>query len=479
MTLSRREFVKKSSLLATPLILPKTSWSELSSTASNIRVAVIGVGGKGTAHVRDFSQIKGVTVAAVCDADTAHMDKALAKYKEDTGNDIKGIKKYQDYRKLLEDKDIDAVIIATQNHWHTLMSIWACQAGKDVYVEKPVSHNILEGQLVTKAAEKYNRLVMHGTQNRSREELYEAMEFVNQGNLGEVKLVRTICYRRRKTMGKVEGTGVIPSTVDYDLFTGPAPLEPLKRINMHYDWHWQWAMGNGEIGNQAIHELDKSRWFAGHKTAAPRVISVGGRFGYDDDGQTPNNHIIYYDYDKVPIIAEVRALSQHLRVEVRPVYLQQRVSAIIHCEGGTVVEDRVYDEDGKQMKRFERRGNHHEHFIDVLRSQKFEQSRAPMLQAHRSCTLIHQANISHRLGQKADPMETIERVSDKPAMIEAFGRMSEHLRNNGVDILQDHSTLGAALEFDTKTEKFTGSYADEANQMHGRDYRAGYDPRKV
>jgi predicted dehydrogenase len=247
-----------------------------------VRLAIIGLRGRGREHIQRFASLPNVEIAALCDIDDSVMQERLAA--------VRGMgfqpKTYTDIRKLLEDKSIDAVSIATPNHWHTLMSIWACQAGKDVYVEKPCSHNLWEGKQLVRAAEKYHRIVQHGTQSRSIPSVKEAVKQIHEGLLGDLYLTRGLCFNWRDTIGHTP-VSAIPAGVDYDLWTGPAPYLPFTKNRFHYNWHWAWNYGNGDIGNQGIHEMDIARWGLG--LGFPNKISaMGGHFMFDDDQQTPN-----------------------------------------------------------------------------------------------------------------------------------------------------------------------------------------------
>src|SRR5512136_1140786 len=282
--LSRRYFLKTSFLTTAGLSLPARFWAQVPGANDDIRVAVVGFGGRGGAHINEFSKMKGVRVVALCDADK-HILEAGAKRFADKGTPVKA---YQDFRRLLEDKEVDVISSATPNHWHSLIVVWACQAGNDVYIEKPVSHNVFEGRKAYEASRKYNRIVQPGTQSRSNTALREALEWVRAGNIGKIKVARGLCYKRRPSIGKVDGPQPIPDYIDYDLWCGPALKLPLMRKRLHYDWHWVWNTGNGDMGNQGIHEMDKCRWALGKRELPRSVFSVGGRLGYLDDGETPN-----------------------------------------------------------------------------------------------------------------------------------------------------------------------------------------------
>src|SRR4051812_40432209 len=289
---TRRSFLKTSlAATATALSWPARSWSQVAGANEDIRIAVIGFRSRGESHVNAFTKMKGVRLVALCDAD-ANVLEGRAKRLE---KGSLSVATYTDIRKLLENKNIDAISTATPNHWHSLVSIWAIQAGKDVYVEKPVSHNVFEGRKLVEAARKYNRIVQTGTQGRSSHALREAFAWVKEGHLGKIKVARGLCYKRRPSIGKVNGPQPVPESVDYDLWCGPSPKTPLMRSKLHYDWHWVWATGGGDISNQGIHEMDKSRWGLGKAELSPRILTVGGRFDYVDDGETPNTLFTIHD----------------------------------------------------------------------------------------------------------------------------------------------------------------------------------------
>ncbi|MHC4542652.1 MAG: Gfo/Idh/MocA family oxidoreductase, partial [Planctomycetota bacterium] len=299
--ITRRDFVKGSIAAGAALAMP---FSRVWGANDDIHAAVVGFRGHGQNHINAYLKIPGVRVVALCDADEEVLARGVARFKARNEK----VDAYVDVRKMLEDKNIDVVSTATPNHWHALVTVWACQAGKDVCVEKPVSHNMFEGRKMVEAARKYNRIVQADLDLRSNEGLVEAIRYVRQGELGEIVVVRGFCYKRRESMGKVAGPQKVPESVDYDLWCGPAPKGPLMRKNLHYDWHWVWPTGCGEIGNNGPHQLDVCRWVLGTSELPRRVMSIGGRFGYDDDGETPNAQIAIYDYETAPIIYEVRGL---------------------------------------------------------------------------------------------------------------------------------------------------------------------------
>ena len=264
-SINRREFLQDSAFLAAALAgtglaggaRAEEKEAKKDSAAERLRVAVVGVNSRGMSHIGGLANKHNCVVTTICDADSGVIGRAMRAVERAQG---KPPRYEQDVRKLVEAKDIDIITIATPNHWHSLMAIWAMQNGKDVYVEKPVSHNVSEGRRVVEAARKYGRICQAGTQIRSMPGIREAMQFLHDGKLGKISVARGLCYKRRDSIGKADGTQKVPATCDYDLWCGPAPKKPLARKRLHYDWHWVWDTGNGDLGNQGIHEMDKARW---------------------------------------------------------------------------------------------------------------------------------------------------------------------------------------------------------------------------
>ena len=473
---NRRRFVQQSLAASTGVFyIAKTSWAQ-KSPGDTINVAVIGFGGRGGSHISGYrgQSKEGVNVAALCDVDSKVLSKGVAGFEKDK---LK-VTGYTDIRKLLENKDIDAVSIATPNHWHSLASIWAMQAGKDVYVEKPVSHNLWEGRQMVNAARRYGKMVQTGTQSRSsRTGIGEAAKWVQEGNLGKILLSRGLCYKKRSSIGKTEGPQPIPDTIDFDLWCGPAPKTELTRKRLHYDWHWTWAYGNGDLGNQGIHQMDIARWFLGEMALSPRVWSLGGRLGYEDDGETANTQIVYHDYEKAPLLFEVRGLPQAKDAKDMDKYKGAGVGVIVECEGGYVVvpsysNATAYDKDGKMIKEWKGAEDHFKNFILACRSRRMEDLNADILEGHLSSALCHTGNISYRLGQQSDPDAILEQVKGDRFAQESIGRMTEHLAKNDVDIKKDKLTIGPSLKFDPETEKFIDN--DAANALVRPKYRDPY-----
>jgi predicted dehydrogenase len=307
-TLDRRDFLARTSAAAGATL----AWNAWEAAAQDrpargpnedIRMGVIGVRGRGASHIDGFQSLSGVQVVALCDID----EKVLRQRGEDLQQRTKHkIKVFTDLREMLDDGQIDAVSVATPNHWHSLAGIWAMQAGKDVYVEKPCSHNVWEGRQLVNAARKYGRLCQHGTQGRSCPAIREAMDHLQKGLIGDVYMARGLCYKWRDTIGKTPDEPV-PAGVNYDLWLGPAPQRPFSRNRFHYNWHWHWDYGNGDMGNQGVHEMDMARWGLG--VGLPKKIqSAGGHYMFDDDQETPNTLVCTFEYpeEKKMLVFETR-----------------------------------------------------------------------------------------------------------------------------------------------------------------------------
>ncbi len=485
--LDRRGFLKSSLLTAASLSLfpalgaetgkKRKARTPVASQAtganSDIRFAVVGFNGRGMSHIQGFREVKGTRMVALCDVDQHLLDREVKKYR-DLGEKIEA---YTDVRKLLENKDIDVVSFATPNHWHALGAIWAMQAGKDVYVEKPVSHNVWEGRRIVEVARELNRIVQTGTQSRSSSGITEAIQWVREGHIGKIVRARGLCYKRRPSIGKVDGPQPIPPGIDYDLWCGPAPKTPLMRKHLHYDWHWVWPTGNGDLGNQGIHQMDMGRWALGETALSPRVLSVGGRLGYVDDGTTPNTMIVFHDYPAAPLIFEVRGLPARAEAKDMDKYREVSIGVVVDCEGGSMVIPgytgaKILDKDGTEIKKFAGASSHFANFIDAVRSRKPSDLHADILQGHLSSALCHTGNISYRLGKTQPPEEIREAVKGDKDLAEALGRMEQHLAANNVDLKQTPATLGAALKMDPQAERFIGN--PQADQLLTREYRVPF-----
>jgi predicted dehydrogenase len=468
---TRRDFLKSSIPAGVALALP---FSRALGANEDIRVAVVGFRGKGAQHIGVFHDLAGVRVVALCDVDKNILDREVKKFSDRNEK----VSTYTDVRNMLQDKSIDAVVTAAPNHWHSLITIWACQAGKDVYVEKPVSHNIWEGRKMVEAARKYNRIVQTGTQNRSDVGLREAVEYIQQGNLGKILWAHGLWFKLRPSIGKVNGPQKVPSYIDYDLWTGPAPLQPLMRKNLHYDWHWVWATGNGDMGNLGAHQIDDCRWIVGQSELPPRVISVGGRFGYVDDGKTPNTQMAIFCYEPAPIIIEVRGLPREKGTRAMDHYRGVRSGNVIQCEHGYFAGGRgggwVYDNEGKKVKQFKGDGGagHQANFIKAMRTRRRSDLHAEILEGHLSAALCHMANISYRLGCESAPERIREMIQGSKEALGTFERVQAHLAANEVDLEKMPAVLGPWLKMDSEKERFVGDFPTRwANELLKHDYR--------
>lgn len=394
-----------------------------------VRVAICGIHGRGNDHLENYSKIPNVQIAALCDVDESVLNMRLSQMEK------MGLPKpvtYTDVRKLLEDKSIDAVSIATPNHWHTLMAIWACQAGKDVYVEKPCSHNLWEGQQLVKASQRYNRIVQHGSQIRSATAIREMVLKMKEGIIGETYLARGLCYKWRDTIGRA-AVEPVPSGVDYDLWTGPAPVHAFTKNRFHYNWHWNWTFGNGDLGNQGIHQVDVARWGMG--LGFPNKVSaMGGHFMFDDDQQTPNDLNCAFEFDlpdgkRRMITFEVRHWITNHEAEIgtralgTPEPKRSAGTAKLGPMAGShnTVGNIFYgskgylstgDEDARTYSVWLGRDQeqqppvhggaekaHFQNFIDCVISRNKADLNAPIEEGHISCALMHLANASYRLGR--------------------------------------------------------------------------------
>src|SRR5580692_9664820 len=347
---SRREFLERSALLSAAAATLGSTSATLADTKpvatrgvnDKLRVAVVGVRGRGMSHVGGFLGKNNCEITTVCDCDEAVIGSAM---KAIEGKQGKAPAYEQDIRKVVENKDIDIISIATPNHWHALMAVWAMQNGKDVYVEKPATHNVREGAIMLATARKHQRICQVGTQSRSNTGMREAIAFLQSGKIGKVELAIGLCYKKRDSIGKVKEPTEPPKSMNYDLWCGPSPMVPVMRSKLHYDWHWVWGTGNGDLGNQGVHEMDKARWGLGKKTLPTNVLCVGGRFGYVDDGETANTQLALFDYLDSKLIFEVRGLEtkDYKGAKVGNLWIGSEGSVVCPSYNSGV----AYDRDGK------------------------------------------------------------------------------------------------------------------------------------
>jgi predicted dehydrogenase len=470
--LTRRAFLGQSLAAAATVTLAGTKSSgRVLGAADTLRVAVAGLNGRGGAHVKAFARMKGVQVVCLIDPDTRTFAGRVKEVEGQAGNTPKTL---QDVRKALDDKSIDVLAIATPNHWHSLMTIWACQANKDVYVEKPCSHNVHEGRIAVQAARKYKRVVQHGTQRRSNSDWARVAAVIRSGKLGRLLVARGLCYKTRRSIGERKPERP-PAEVDFGLWLGPAAEQPFHRNLVHYNWHWFWDFGNGDIGNQGVHHMDVARWMIPGATLPRSVLSLGGRFGYSDQGQTPNTQLTVFDYGPTQLIFEVRGLKTDA-------FRGARTGNVFHLEGGVIVGDAggtFYPKGGSKSAplpkveaevRLGPGGGHFGNFIAAVRSRKTADLNADILEGHYSSALGHLANVSYRLGEEVPFNPRTKAFGANKDAYEALERLEEHLgRGNGLKLEGLKYRLGRKLVLDAKTESVVGDAA--ANRLLTRDYR--------
>lgn len=487
---SRRSFLKKIAIGGTGLLFPyvpmisgKSKGKHIVGANDEIQVAVIGVNGHGMTHVNAYKKMKGVRIAAICDVDSNVLNRVVS----DLSKEGIQVKPYKDLRKLYEDKDIDAVSIALPNHWHSLAAIWACQAGMHVCVEKPISHCIWEGRKLVEAARKYNRLVQADLDSRSNINLDLGIKYM-QKYLGKVLLVRIMNYKRRPSIGKSSGPGTIPASVDYNLWTGPCVMQSLPRKRLHYDWHWQWLTGNSELGNNGPHQLDICRWGLGKKTLPTSAFSFGGRFGYIDDGQTPNTQVAVFDYDGIPVIYDSRGLGERLGSDnmdgtviytatgkeiFKPYKGSANCTIYFICENGVLSGNKIYDNDGMLVKSFSEPGTvgPQYNFVKALRSGKIQDLKIDILEGHLSAVMSHMGNISYQLSESISAVELKEKIQSIPYLGQVFQNMENHLIANGIDLKLNKFYCGPTLHMDSQKELFVGEESERANLFIKDSYR--------
>lgn len=458
--MERREFIQKSAkgtiaLGTAPLIFSNSNWK---GANDRVNVAVIGIRGMGQSHIQEYQKLKNVEVAALCDVDENLFAERVKKHFTDKS--LREPKLYTDMRKLFEDKSIDAVSVVTPNHWHALAGIWAIQAGKHASIEKPSCHTIEEGQKLIEAARKYNVVVQDGAEQRSNPGAQSAIKFLGDGKLGEVYMAKGICYKWRDSIGKypdgymredekyastVGGKSWIgPFTksymdkVDYDMWLGPAPERPFNRNRFHYNWHWNWDYGNGDMGNQGVHEMDIARCGLGVKLPT-KVSSIGGHMMFADDQQTPNVQMVLFEFqnpegsDDQKKILQFEVRHWMTNPEGNHLGFGESLTNTYKTNPGNVVGDIFYGSEGYMLKDVsgwqtfmgkdrepgesgKGMGNHYQNFIDAIRANNPNLLTGTIEEGFYSCALIHLANISYRLGRTLDiDPQTLTVLNDEEA----------------------------------------------------------------
>ncbi|MDA3927143.1 MAG: Gfo/Idh/MocA family oxidoreductase [Kiritimatiellae bacterium] len=450
--ISRRKFIKRSAAAsAIYSLVPHT----VLGANERVNMGVIGTGSMGGGHCGSFNK-GGSRVIAVSDADLSRIGK------------VPGAVQHQDMRKLLEMKDIDAVVVATPNHWHSLAAIWSMQAGKHVYVEKPVSHNLFEGRQMVNAARRYNRVCQAGTQQRSCPAPQAVAKDIKAGKYGKVLWVHCSKLGSRQPIGKLTAPVKPPASVDYNLWAGPTPMAPIMRTKFHYDWHWQFNWGDGEMGNWGVHFLDDLRHMLGWNDVPTNVMSLGNRF-WDDNGDTPNMQMALMEHRGVKVVVDIRNLPGVRGGKGGAVYLGSRGGNYIMCEKGYIKITRgggaAFDLDGKRITNYKGNGGstHRANFLEAVRSGDNSTLAAEIEVGHQSTAMCHLANIAWRLGKEMPVDQIRSLVNGHKDALNTIDSMQAQLEFNKIDLEKMPMLAGPRLTYDNVAERFTGEHADKAN----------------
>jgi predicted dehydrogenase len=474
---TRRTFLKKTAAatagIGVGLTIAGTKASgRVLGANDTIRVGVAGINGRGKDHIGTFAGMDRVQVTHLIDPDSS-LFEARSQLVRSRGKNTP--KCFQDIRKALEDKDLDAVSVATCNHWHSLITIWSCLAGKDVYVEKPCSHNPFEGRKCVEAARRNKCIVQHGTQSRSEASWHRQIAAVKSGKYGKLLISYGYASKERGSIGFKQPKDP-PKELDFNIWLGPAPVQPYHENLVHYNWHWFWDFGNGEIGNQGVHQMDIARWAITAATGlvGPKsVISMGGRFGYKDQGQTPNTQLTIFDFGDCKLFFEDYGLVTNKTRKVdNEFYLEEGVIKDAGRRRGAMFFPKGKDEPEPLVEADFTcyAGDNFQNFINCVRSRKQEELNAEILRGHLSATLCHLGNASYRLGEMAPFSKTPEVLSGDEDAVGAFQRMKEHLASHtDMNVDEAEYRLGRKLTYDPATEKFVGD--PEANKLLTRAYR--------
>jgi predicted dehydrogenase len=479
---TRRQFIQSSAAASTAFGLFTIAGTKASGRViganDTIRVGVAGIRGRGQSHIQGFAKglkDQKVQVTYLIDPDTRLFESRKSSVSESGGNDPQCVK---DIRKALDDPNLDAVSVATCNHWHSLIAVWACQAGKDVYVEKPISHNVYEGRKCVEAAQKYSRIVQHGTQQRSSLERARQIAAIQSGKYGKLLVSKGYCCKPRWSIG-TRPLESAPEQLDFNIWLGPAPEQPYHGNLVPYNWHWFWDTGNGDIGNQGVHEIDVARWAIKNGTLPNSVWSLGGRFAFDeggraDQGQTPNIQMAVFDYGDTLLVFEVRGLVGEKSG------LPNKVGNEFYTSEGVIRDGMFFrhgKSEGEKVAGGEARvtpGGTFGSFIHAVRSRKNEDVNANAEVAHYSAALCHLANISYRLGQQVPYDKAGQSLGDNKQVVESFDALRDNLKVIGLNLAETSYTVGRKLALDPKAERFVGEGAEAANPLLSRAYRAPF-----
>lgn len=473
---SRRHFLKSAAAagFATFVIGGTKASRPVLGANDRIRVAVCGIKGRGQSHIGGFGELEGVEVALLVDPDSRLFGLTETAH---------GLKAVQDARYAFDDPNIDVVSVATPNHWHSLLTIRACQAGKDVYVEKPLSHNIYEGRKCVEAARAHNRMVQHGTQSRSSSNVAKMIAAVHSERYGKLLVSKGYCCKPRWSIGQ-KPTIPAPSELDFNIWLGPAPEQPYHENLVHYNWHWFWDFGNGDTGNQGVHQMDVAMWGIKDGTLPTRVWSLGGRFSVNDQGQTPNTQLTVFEYGEAILLFETRGLVEQKGTgtgeKQSDFPFPRKVTNEFYTTEGMIADGQFYPNGGGQPQPIEvaeeadvTPGGPFGSFITAVKSRNVEDLNADVEVGHYSSALCHLSNISYRLGSQVPFSASTQSLGDNAQVVESYEIIRANLQGVGVKLEETEYRLGRDLAFDPATEKFVSD--DEANAMLTREYRKGFE----
>ena len=475
---NRRQFLNTATAFGVTSSLPaRPLWAAAAN--DEIRLGFVSCGGRAGQLMGQFGEVDGVRIAGLCDVDENRLMLAKKRFPEaETWTDLRG---------LIESDNIDVVVVSTCNHWHCLATIWALEAGKDVYVEKPLSHSQWEGQQTVAAVRKHKRICQLGTQQRSDPMQVEIKKFLHQEQgLGEIITARVNRYGIRPSIGKRSAPLPIDKNVAYDMWLGPAQDLPIFREKLHYDWHWDWNTGSGEMGNWGVHVLDdvRNNVLQDSCKLPKRIIAGGGRVALNDAGQTPNIHFAYFDTGSIPVVIGLSNLPALPGGKKSPKHPGPGSGYVVHCEGGRFEGQRgraiAYDNDGKVIRKFSGNGDvrHQANFIEAVRKQDHSLLNAEVEVGNDSTGWCNLANVAVRAGVDFSRRQVAEIDNEHWQVL--VGEMDQHLKAHDLELDERQIRLSCVLEIDDKSQRFVGSGADTANPYLKRDYRAGFEvPRYV
>ena len=468
-TLNRRSFLHTSTAAAGSTILSGAN-ARAAQANEEINLGFISCGGRAGQLMGQFSKVSGVNIAGLCDPDENRLGLAKQRFPKANG--------WKDLRSLIDSDSIDAVVVATCNHWHCLAAIWAMQAGKDVYVEKPLSHSQWEGKQTVAAARKYNKICQLGTQQRSDPMQTEIKNFLHQEKgLGKLLAARVNRYGIRPSIGKRDSPLPIDNQVAYDLWLGPEQDRPIFRNALHYDWHWDWNTGSGEMGNWGVHVLDdvRNNVFQDSVALPKRILGGGGRVGLNDAGESPNVHFAYFDTGSIPVVIGLSNLPAEPKGKKSPAHPGPNSGYVVYCEGGRFEGQRgravAYDNNGKVIKEFRGNGDvrHQQNFIDALRAQDRNLLNAEVAVGNDSTGWCNLANVAVRCGTSFSGERANSIALNEWNVL--LGEMNEHLQSHQITMSDDSIRLSPILELNSETEMFEGDHSESANQFLKREYR--------